>query len=909
MKRNTQSLLFWRLSILAILTLPSVMVGQSTPNSGAVIPVPTDWSHRHVIFSRPASAEQAKRVRQDPRYWQQLNRRSPANQPEPVTGGTVGSLSPLGSSEKLRSKHQEIKRDWAQNMGSGANVGAGNYPAKFSFSITQANCANAAQPDFVVYSTGLSGSPSQASIVAYDNLYSGCNGIDLGTAANFAMLAAATITSTGPTVVTGGNIGISPGTSLTGFGPGVLTPPASEQLGNPVAAQAEADAHTAYTYYQGLTSATPIASVMDGLTYGPGLYSNAATLSLSAGATVTLNGSGTYIFQMGTTLNIAGTVALTGGATAGNVIWLVGSSATLEGTAVAAGDIVAYASITLDGGASVAGRLIALTAAITLISNAVTVVDAVPSVYWAYDTAENTILTSPALSLDGTQVLFVQTNGTQGELVLLKWAPSTTETTASPATVPRVTHDMYAGCTTPCMTTAELSDAGSIANDTNSSVFYDYGNDAAYVGDNSGWLHKFSPVLSGVLAEVKTPGWPVQVNPGAPTILTSPVHDSVTGNVFVEDLGGFLYLVNSTTGMVTTSPKLDDGVGFVQGPIVDSTAGLVYAFASSDGSGDCSGDANCAAVYEFSTSFLAGDTGSEVVVGNSTVSGTPPNPLYIGAFDSTYEDSPSATGNLYVCGNTGGSPIVYQVAIHGGVLGTVNAGPTLSNSSAPCSPVTDVLNPNAAGGATEWIFASTEASGVSSACAGGGCVMNFKDTPWLASTSYSIGQEIVDSNFDIEVVKKAGISGGSVPFWTTTVGGLITDGTMKWLDQGKVSAVTLPGWITDTSYNLRTLILDSNNNIQFVTIAGTSGTSVPVWSAVVGATTTDNTVTWKNLGAIASSALPAAGGTSGIILDNILSSGILAGASQVYFSTLGNQTCGSTGAGGCAVQASQSALQ
>jgi hypothetical protein len=53
---------------------------------------------------------------------------------------------------------------------------------------------------------------------------------------------------------------------------------------------------------------------------------------------------------MGTTLNIAGTVALTGGATAGNVIWLVGSSATLEGTAVAAGDIVAYASITLDGG-------------------------------------------------------------------------------------------------------------------------------------------------------------------------------------------------------------------------------------------------------------------------------------------------------------------------------------------------------------------------------------------------------------------------------------------------------------------------------------------------------------------------------------------------------------------------------
>jgi hypothetical protein len=884
------------------------MVGQSTPNSEAVIHAPTDWSHRHLIFSRPASAEQAERVRRDPRYWQQLSRRSPASQPEPETGGTVGSISTLGSSEKLRSKNREIKRDWAQNMGSGASVGAGNYPAKFSFSITQANCANAAQPDFVVYSTGLSGSTSQASIVAYDNLYSGCNDINLGTATNFALLAAATITNAENTVVTGGNIGISPGTSLTGFGPGVLTPPASEQLGNPVASQAEADAHTAYTYYQGLTGATPIASVMDGLTYGPGLYSNAATLSLSAGATVTLNGSGTYIFQMGSTLNIAGTVALTGGATAGNVIWLVGSSATLEGTAVAAGDIVAYASITLDGGASVAGRLIALTAAITLIDNAITVVDAVPSVYWAYDTDRNTVLTSPALSLDGTQVLFVETNGTQGELVLLKWAPSTTETTASPATVPRVPHDMYAGCTAPCMTTADLSDASSAANDTNSSVFYDYSNDAAYVGDNSGWLHKFSPVLFGVLTEVKTPGWPVQVNPGAATILTSPVFDSVSGNVFVEDLGGFLYLVNSTTGSVTTSTKLDYGVGLVQGPIVNSTAGLVYVFASSDNSGECGG-ANCAAVYELSTSFPAGTAGSKVVVGNSTVSGKLPNPLYIGTFDSTYEDSTSATGNLYVCGNTGGSPIVYQVAVHSGVLGTVNAGPTLSNSSPPCSPVTDVLNANVAGGATEWIFASAEASGVSSACVGGGCVMNFKDTPWLAFTSYSIGQEIVDNNFDIQVVGVAGVSGGSVPLWSTTVGGTITDGTVQWLDQGKVSAVTPPGWITGNPYNLGTLILDNNNNIQLVTTAGTSGGSAPVWSTIAGATTTDNTVTWTNLGAIASSALPADGGTSGIILDNVLSSGTLAGASQVYFSTLGNQTCGSTGAGGCAMQASQSALK
>jgi hypothetical protein len=61
-------------------------------------------------------------------------------------------------------------------MGTGATVGAGNYPAKFSFSLTTANCASAAQPDFVVYSTGLAGSVTRANIVAYDNLYSGCTG-------------------------------------------------------------------------------------------------------------------------------------------------------------------------------------------------------------------------------------------------------------------------------------------------------------------------------------------------------------------------------------------------------------------------------------------------------------------------------------------------------------------------------------------------------------------------------------------------------------------------------------------------------------------------------------------------------------------------------------------------------------
>ena len=257
----------------------------------------------------------------DPRYWRQMQRHARMLTPaSTATDEFADGFQPA----RIRHPGKKLHRDWSEDLGSGASAGAGNYPAKFSFKGLTANCGSSSSPDFVVYSSGLAGSSTQASIVAFDNLYSGCSALNLGSAANFAVLASSTVTNGGNTVVTGANIGISPGTSLTGFPPGILTAPAVEHLGDPVASQAQADASTAYTYYQGLTGATSIGS-LDGLTLAPGLYkSAAASLALSAGATVTLNGNGTYIFQIGSTLNIAGTVILSGGASAGNVIWLVG---------------------------------------------------------------------------------------------------------------------------------------------------------------------------------------------------------------------------------------------------------------------------------------------------------------------------------------------------------------------------------------------------------------------------------------------------------------------------------------------------------------------------------------------------------------------------------------------------------
>ena len=78
MRRNQRSLLWLGISILAVLTLSSALLGQVSRDSEAAGPAISDWSNHHVVFSRPATAEQAVRVEQDPRYWQQIRRQSPA---------------------------------------------------------------------------------------------------------------------------------------------------------------------------------------------------------------------------------------------------------------------------------------------------------------------------------------------------------------------------------------------------------------------------------------------------------------------------------------------------------------------------------------------------------------------------------------------------------------------------------------------------------------------------------------------------------------------------------------------------------------------------------------------------------------------------------------------------------------
>jgi len=614
--------------------------------------VPDDWTHHHLVFSNPGTAEEAIRegtydrwvsIVSDPRFalqrekrgaaakaglapvlrpsgteaeapiaetpiWQQIET-GEAHLPRGLMRATpVGDIMPAPRFPILRSRKNaksSLQTDWSVDLGNNATVGLGMAPAKFSFSLSTANCGNASSPDFVVYNTGVAGSAGQASIVAYDNLYSGCSGT-------------------------------------------------------------------------------------------------------------------------------------------------------------------------------------------------------VPSVYWAYDTNGGAIVTSVVLSQDGSQVAFAETTGTAASLVVLKWTASATQTPSAPDVLTATATGSYRACTAPCMTQINFSGG---TNDSGSAVYYDYGSDSIYVGDDGGRLHKFTGVFKGTPAEAGSP-WPVSVNASGEG-LASPVYDSVSGKIFVGDYlvsnspncatagCGFLYSVNASTGAVIQSSRLDYIFGIADAPIVDSSAGRVYAFVGADSgfessASPCGKRVPCGGVFQFATNFSAGTGGTEARVGAGYEF------MLAGTFDNEYFNSSngsSPTGNLYVVGNTGtANNTLYQIPINANSMGTPNAGPALSTNYtngffAGGLQVGEVFT-----GSKDYIFASVLSFGAPAACTSGlsdGCVMGFD-----------------------------------------------------------------------------------------VTTGSISGSTAPT-----GATTE-------------------AQGTSGIIIDNIVTAAPT-GASNIYYTPLGNQPCGTGGTGGCAIQISQ----
>ncbi len=204
--------------------------------------------------------------------------------------------------------------------------------------------------------------------------------VSLGTAINFAALGGSTITNTGPSVITG-DVGLSPGTSITGFPPGSVE--GTTHVANGVAGQAKTDAQAAFMDLSGRPVTQDLTGQeLGGRTLTPGVYFFTSTAQLTG--TLTLDGEGAadplFIFQIGTALTTASNSSILGinGTTPCDVFFQVGSSATLGTDTSFSGTIIAFESITLDSRASVDGRILALNGAVTLDTNRIDASQGIP---------------------------------------------------------------------------------------------------------------------------------------------------------------------------------------------------------------------------------------------------------------------------------------------------------------------------------------------------------------------------------------------------------------------------------------------------------------------------------------------------------------------------------------------------
>ena len=342
-----------------------------------------------------------------------------------------------------------------------------------------------------------------------------------------------------------------------------------------------------------------------------------------------------------------------------------------------------------------------------------------PSVLSAYNitsTATNgAILTSPAISLDGTQVAFIETISSPivtSVFHVLKWGTTGSNGSFDTGTN-TYTADVPGSSNNATMSTLQFSSSTT----TFSSPWIDYHNNVAYFGDDNGKLYKTTCAFNCATPPAIVPGWSGGFGPGlqiapAGVKLGSPVVDSTSNKLFVGGSDGNLYGVNLAV-CPPTCPGMSPGSvavgsantfgGVLDAPMVDVTFGTVFAFAGDNGSG-------AGIVLQTNTSLALSPSNINVPMGNAAFN------IPDGTFDDAYYTntlgSATAVGHLYTCGSQGGSgqPALYTIPFtNTGTLSTSNPPKMGSgshqnipgNSGIGCSPLVELKN-----GATDRLFFS-----------------------------------------------------------------------------------------------------------------------------------------------------------------------------------------------------------
>ncbi len=496
-----------------------------------------------------------------------------------------------------------------------------------------------------------------------------------------------------------------------------------------------------FTNVSAPTGSVTIANGSDSIT----LSATPGASSTSCSSTSVTKHTGNFQFALGSGATDAASLAtLIDAPNCGSFVGVsaMSSSQTVTVTATvpgAGGDTIALANTltqfawggdTLTGGANGQANLLGVT---KLYSGPGGLCGAVPHILFSYAVGTGTIETSPTISEDGTKIAYVESisGGSKFHVLTIGTTGSNGSSAVAPA-VPGVGNN--------AADTAITMNRG--VQVTLSSPFIDYGNDVAYVGDDSGSLHKFTPVFGGTPAEVTTGGWPITVSTSASPLLTGPTEDVSLGNIFVGDGSGVLWFVQTIAGGNCESPPcvgattVNVGTGGAGGtasgrpiidpPIVDSTTGKVFAFigCALPSGGDCGNRGGFGEVMQ-ATTALTSPKWIELGTGSGT------NNMHDGAFDNTYYTGQISSGHLYVCGNPtlALNPMLYQIGFDSTGTMTTASSTTLNLSTnsgmddAPeCSPLQEVYNSNTD---IDWLFLSV--ANYCNATGGGtaGCAQNF----------------------------------------------------------------------------------------------------------------------------------------------------------------------------------------
>jgi hypothetical protein len=256
--------------------------------------------------------------------------------------------------------------------------------------------------------------------------------VGLGTADSFAVLGAAGVTNTGPSVVNG-DLGSCPTPAVIGLPPLVVN--GAVHQADAEACGAQADVQIAYDDAAGRAPTTtyPGPTDLGGSTLTPGVYMSPTSFAITG--TLTLDAQGdpdaVFVFQAGSTVVTAtGSSVSLVNAQACNVYWQVGSSATLGAGSTFVGTVLALAAITADTGALVEGRLLARVESVTLDTNVITTPACAPPATTSTSTVASSTSTTSAGSgsttSTSTGASTSTTSGTGGATTTSTAGPTTT---------------------------------------------------------------------------------------------------------------------------------------------------------------------------------------------------------------------------------------------------------------------------------------------------------------------------------------------------------------------------------------------------------------------------------------------------------------------------------------------------